>query len=189
MLKIAIDFDDALFPTTEKVLEFYNKKYGTKFDISQITSYSWYDSFDSDIADELIKMLIDKTIYDYLQPYKGAIRAVKSLVERGHEVYIATATDVGNMGQKEELLRKYFPFIPKDNLIRIHNKGLLNVDVMIDDKLDNLKNTFADRICFNQPWNIDGHTDYAYSIVRINHWGEITNIINGIERKNREWEK
>jgi 5'(3')-deoxyribonucleotidase len=93
------------------------------------------------------------------------------------------------MEWKEELLQKHFPFIPKKNLIRIHNKSLLNVDVFIEDKLDNLKSTFADRICFNQPWNIDDDADYVYSISRIHHWGEITNIINNLERKEREWEK
>jgi 5'(3')-deoxyribonucleotidase len=102
---------------------------------------------------------------------------------------VTTSTDVRNMEWKEELLQKYFPFIPKKNLIRIYNKALLNMDVIMDDKIDNLKSTFADRVCFNQPWNIDDDADYVYSIYRIHHWGEIVNIINSIERKEKEWEK
>ena len=74
-------------------------------------------------------------------------------------------------------------------MIRIYDKALLNVDVMIDDKLDNLTQTFAERVCFSQPWNQDADTDYVYGIYRIHHWGEINNIINTIERKNKEWEK
>ena len=128
-------------------------------------------------------------MYDNLQPYKGAVRAIKTLVEQGNEVYVATASDMENMEWKEQLLQKHFPFIPKHNLIRIYNKALLNVDVMIDDKLDNLTRTFADRICFNQPWNEDKEKDYVYSISRIHHWGEVINIINDIERKSKEWEK
>lgn len=189
MLKIAIDFDETLFPTLEKVLEIYNKRHGTNIELSQITMYNLSDSLGIDIADELIELFVEKEIYISLQPYKGAIRAVKTLVEQGHEIYIATSTDVRNMEWKEELLQKHFPFIPKKNLIRIHNKSLLNVDVFIEDKLDNLKSTFADRICFNQPWNIDDDADYVYSISRIHHWGEIINIINNLERKDKEWEK
>lgn len=189
MLRIASDFDDTLFQTMEKVLEIYNKRHDATIDVSQINMYNLHDVFSADIADELIELFVEKEVYTSLQPYKGAVRALKTLVEQGHEVYIATSTDVRNMEWKEELLQKHFPFIPKKNLIRIHNKSLLNVDVLIEDKLDNLKNTFADRICFDQPWNHDDHADYVYSISRIHHWGEINNVIQSIERKEKEWEK
>lgn len=189
MLRIAIDFDSTLFPTMERVIEIYNKKHNASIDISKITMYNLHDNFSADVADELIELFVNKEAYDNLQPYKGAVRAIKMLVEQGHEIYIATSTDVRNMEWKEELLQKHFPFIPKKNMIRIHNKSLLSVDVLIEDKLDNLKSTFADRICFNQPWNIDADADYVYSIFRVQHWGEINNIIQSIERKDREWEK
>ena len=189
MLKIAIDFDGVLFPTMEHVVELYNRKHNTSFDVSQITTYNLHDSFPAEVADELIEFFVDKDVYSSLQPYKGSIRAVKTLVEQGHEIYIATSTDVRNMEWKEELLQKHFPFIPKNNLLRIHNKGLLNVDVLIEDKLDNLKNTFAYGVCFDQPWNQDSDADYVYGLYRIHHWGEINNVIQNIERKDREWDK
>ena len=189
MLRIAIDFDETLFPTLDKVVESYNKIHGTNIELTQITTYNLHDSLHADVADELLELFVDKSVYDNLQPYKGAIRAIKTLAEQGHEIYIATSTDVRNMEWKEELLQKHFPFIPKKSLIRIHNKALLNVDVLVDDKMDNLKSTFADRICFDQPWNQDEDADYVYSIYRIHHWGEIINVIQSIERKNKEWEK
>lgn len=189
MLKIAIDFDSTLFPTMERVLEIYNKRHDVNIELSQITVYSLYDSFPVDAADELIELFVEKDVYNNLLPYKGAIRAIKTLVERGHEIYIATSSDIRNMEWKEQLLQKHFPFIPKDNLIRIHDKALLNVDVLVEDKIENLTRTFADRICFDQPWNRDDEKDYVYSISRIHNWGEIINIINTIERKEKEWNK
>lgn len=188
-MKIAIDFDEVLFPTLEKILELYNKKHDEQMTLSQITTYNLYECLDNAIADELISLFVDKSIYNNLQPYKGSIKAIKTLVDKGHEVYIATASDIRNMEWKEKLLQRHFPFIPKENLIRIHNKKLLEVDVMVEDKLDNLIQTFAERICFSQPWNEDKEADYVYSIYRIHNWGEINNIINEIERKNKEWEK
>lgn len=189
MRRIVINFDNTLFPTAERVIELYNKKHNTNLELSQITTYNLHDCLPVEVADELLELFVDKETYVCLQPYKGAVRAVKTLVEQGHEVYVATSTDVRNMEWKEELLQKHFPFIPKQNLIRIHNKSLLNVDVIIDDKLDNLKSTFADRVCFDQGWNRDNDADYVYSIYRIHHWGELNNVINTIERKEREWEK
>lgn len=189
MKRIALDFDETLFPTLGKVIEVYNKRHGTNLELSQITTYNLSDNFDVDVADELIELFVDKEVYSSLQPYKGAVRAVKTFVEQGNEVYVATATDVRNMEWKEELLQKHFPFIPKKNLIRIHNKALLNVDVLVEDKLDNLQNTFADRVCFDQPWNQDDDFDYVYSVYRVHNWSEIINVINNIERKEKEWEK
>ena len=185
-MKIAIDFDETLFGTLEKVLETYNKHYDTNIEMSQITTYSLYECLDNSVADELISLFVDKSIYNNLQPYKGSIKAIKSLIDKGHEIYVATSSDIRNMEWKEKLLQRHFPFIPKENLIRIHNKKLLNVDVLIEDKLDNLIQTFAERVCFNQPWNQDKNTDYVYSIYRIYNWNEINNIINTIERKNKE---
>lgn len=189
MLRIAIDFDSTLFPTMDRVLEIYNKRHGTNIELSQITAYDLHDSLPYDIAEELLSIFVEKDAYDNLQPYKGAVRAVKTLVEHGCEIYVATSTDVRNMGWKEDLLQKHFPFIPKNNLVRIYDKSLLNIDVMIDDKMDNLVRTFADRVCFDQPWNRSSSKDFAYDIYRVQHWGEINNIINNIERKNKEWEK
>lgn len=186
MLRIAIDFDETLFPTLEKVIEIYNKKNNTTIDMSQITTYNLYDCLSENVADELLSLFVDKLTYNSLQPYKGSVKAIQSLASKGHEIIIATATDTRNLEWKEKLLQRYFPFIPKENLIRIHNKKLLNADVLIEDKLDNLIQTFAERICFNQPWNQDDKADYVYSIYRVRHWSEITNIINEIERKNKE---
>lgn len=189
MLKIAIDFDSTLFPTLERVLEIYNERHNSNLKMSQITEYDLHECFSNDIADELLDLFLDEKVYDDLRPYNGAIKAVKTLVERGHEIYVATSSDLKNMEWKEQLLQKHFPFIPKKNLIRIYNKALLNVDVMIEDNMDNLIQTFADRICFDQLWNQSETKDFVYGVYRVHHWDEITNIINKIERKNKEWEK
>jgi 5'(3')-deoxyribonucleotidase len=183
MLKIAIDFDSTLFPTMEKVLEFYNKRHGTSLELSQITTYNLSESLEAEVADELIELFVEKDVYTCLQPYKGAAKALKTLAEQGHEIYVATDTDARNLEWKEKLLQEYFPFIPKKNLLRIGNKALLNVDILIEDKMDNLTQIFAERVCFDQPWNQSASKDIAYNIYRIHHWGEINNVINKIDRE------
>ena len=186
---IAVDFDETLFPTLERVIETYNKRNDATFDLSQITTYNLYECLDASVADKFLDLFLEKEVYDNLQPYKGAVRTIKNLVDQGHEIYIATATNVKNLEWKEQLLQRYFPFIPKNNLIRIHNKKLINVDVFIEDSLDNLTQTFAERICLDQPWNQDEDKDYVYSIYRVHHWGEVINIINDIERKSTKWDR
>ena len=186
---IVIDFDETLFPTLERVIEIYNKRHNETLLLSQISTYNLYECLDAPVADELLELFVDKTVYDNLQPHKNTTRAVQTLVNNGWEVYIATATDARNLEWKEQLLRRYFPFVPKENLIRIHNKKLLNCDIMIEDNLDTLTKTSADRLCFNQPWNQSERKTFVYDIHRFSNWGEVVNIINDIERENKEWKE
>lgn len=186
---IGIDFDETLFPTLEKIINIYNKRHNDTIDFSQITTYNLFECLDDFVAEQILSLFQDKEVYDNLQPFKGAVRAVQTLINDGHDIYIATATNTINLEWKEQLLQRHFPFIPKNNLIRIHNKKLLNLDVLIDDNLDNLTQIIADRICFNQLWNQSESKDFAYDIHRIYHWNEVINIINEIERKNKQWEK
>ena len=187
--RIAIDFDEVLFPTLGKVIEIYNQRHNKTLSIDQITTYNLYECLEPSVADELIGLFVEKDVYTSLQPFPGAIRAVQTLVNNGDEIFIATATDAKNLEWKEQLLRRYFPFIPTENVIRIHNKKLLNVDILIEDNLDTLTKTVAERICFNQPWNQSESKTFIYGIRRFSHWDEIINIINEIKRRDEEWEK
>ena len=174
---IAIDFDCTLFPTLEMVIDIYNQKYNESISLDQITQYSLYETFHKEVADKLFEIFWDEETYKNLYPYDNAIEVVKSLVSKGHEVYIATATTVKELYWKETLLQKYFPFIPKNNLIRIKNKSLLKCDIIIDDYLDNLINSDAIRICLDYPWNRNKQIEQEYNIHRTFSWDEILNII------------
>jgi hypothetical protein len=61
--------------------------------------------------------------------------------------------------------------------------------VLIDDCLDNLIGSFADRITLNYPWNQNELKDYAYNIKRAYNWSDIVNMINNIEKDMKKWEK
>ena len=114
---IAIDFDETLFPTLEKVVDIYNERHNTDLSLNQITTYNLYECLDTAIADELLNTFLDKEVYDDLRPYDGAIKMVEKLVKQGHTIYVATATNTKNLEWKENLLQLYFPFIPKNNII------------------------------------------------------------------------
>lgn len=186
---IAIDFDETLFPTLEKVIIIYNHRHNTNLSLEQITVYNLYESLDTSVADEILNIFLEKEVYDGLHPYEGAVKAVEKMVKQGHDIYIATATNAKNLEWKEKLLQVYFPFIPKNNIIRIHQKSLLKVDVIIDDNMKHLTESFADRICFDQLWNRSSSKDYSHGIYRVNNWSEVPNIINNIEREMKKWEK
>lgn len=186
---ITIDFDETLFPTLQKVIDIYNDCYNSTLSSEQITTYNLYECLDVAVADTLLDLFCQKEVYDSLQPYKGAVKAVKALIDRGHEIYIATATNVKNLEWKEQLLQRYFPFIPKDNLIRIHQKKLLKTDILIEDNLNTLMESFTERICFDQSWNHNELKDCVYGIRRAYNWSDIVNMVNNIEKEMKKWER
>lgn len=186
---ICVDIDNVLNNLTEKTITLYNTIANKNIQMSDITTYNFYDCLLKEDADGLIGLFKDKELWDSLKPLSHSQETLKKLIKQGHKIYLATATDPINFEWKCDWLRRYFNFIPTDNIIRIMDKGLLRIDVMVDDHLSNLTGNICERICLNYPWNQSKSIDYAYDIKRAYSWNDIVNIINNIERKMKEWEK
>ena len=184
---ICVDCDNVLNNLAEKTLELYNLRSGKNIQLNDITTYSFYDCLPMEDADGIIALFKEKELWDSLKPLPGAQIALNKLIKAGHEIYIATATDSYNFEWKVQWLAKYYSFIPTDNIIRIVNKSLLNVDMLIEDNLDNLKRGFCEPICLDYPWNQNSSIDYIFDIHRIKSWYEIEDVINNIEEENRKW--
>jgi len=57
---IGVDFDNVLFPTMHAVIDLYNKKYNDNLKLEDITTYNFYECLDSEVANKLINLFIDK---------------------------------------------------------------------------------------------------------------------------------
>ena len=183
---IMCDIDGVLNNLAERTIEVYNSRNGKNIQVSDITSYSFFDCLSHEDAQGIVSLFKEKSLWDSLKPLPGSQNTIKQLIKKGHQIYLATATDPVNFEWKIEWLKQYFPFIPSDNVIRIMDKSLLKCDVLIDDCLDNLTSTFCERIIIDYPWNQSKTKDYAYDIKRAYSWDDIVDIINDIERKMKE---
>lgn len=186
---IVCDIDNILNNLAEKVIEVYNSYSKKKIQISDITSYNFYDCLPKEDADGIVSLFKEKSLWDSLKPLEGSQNGLKQLIKRGHHIYLATATDPINFAWKIAWIKQYYPFISEDNVIRIMDKSLLKADVIIDDCLDNLINSFAERVTLNYPWNQNELKDYAYGIRRADNWSDIVNIMIDIEKEMKKWEK
>lgn len=180
---IACDIDGVLNNLVAKTLEVYNFRNQKNIQISDITSYNFFDCLSPEDAKGIISLFKEKALWDSLKPLQGAQESLKQLIKKGHKVYLATATDPVNFKWKIDWLTQFYTFIPSDNVIRINDKSLLKCDVIIDDCLDNLIGNFAERICLNYPWNQSATKDYAYNIHRCNNWHDIVSVINKLEQE------
>ena len=185
---ICVDCDGVLNNLTERVLEIYNERTSKDIRISDITDYNFYDCLPKEDAYGIIELFKEKELWDSLTPSNDSPCGIKTLIQEGHRIIIATATNPINFQWKVEWIKKYYPFINPDDIIRITDKSLLKCDVMIDDYLENLISNICERIVINKPWNQDKNKTFAYDIYRANNFKDVINIINDIERKDREWE-
>lgn len=185
---ITFDIDSILNDLVPKTLTFYNTHNNKNIKMSDITTYNFYDCLPKEDADGIIALFKNKELWDTLQPLPRSQDGIKKLIKKGHQVYLATATDPANFCWKCDFIKRYFPSIPVDNIIRIMDKSMLKTDILVDDCLDNLINSLTSRICLDYPWNRSSSKDYAYDIRRAYTWNDIVNIIDNIEKEVKEWE-
>lgn len=184
---IMCDIDGILNNLVEETLILYNSRSGKNIQPSDITTYNFVDCLPKEDAEGIISLFKEKSLWDSLLPLPSSQNVLKQLINQGHQIYLATATDPVNFEWKIEWLKQYFPFIPSDNVIRIMDKGLLKCDVLIDDCLDNLIKVFCERVCLDCPWNQNKSKDVVYDIKRAYSWDDIINIINNIDKEMEKW--
>jgi 5'(3')-deoxyribonucleotidase len=188
VMLICVDIDDVINDLTPKALEIYNSRTGKNIQMNDIVAYDFYECLSKEDADGIVALFKEKELWDSLEPLPGSQKALRQLINQGYHIIIATATDPCNFAWKCEWLSKYFPFIPTDNIIRIMDKSLLRIDVILDDNLDNLTSNVCERICMDYSYNQNPDKDYVYDINRIKSWDEFPGVIKDIERRWKEWE-
>jgi len=184
---IVCDIDGVLNDLVNKTLTLYNKRHNKHINIDDIIAYKFSDCLSPEDADGICELFKEKELWDSLEPLPYSQKGLKVLIDKGHEIYLATATHPVNFPWKVEWIKYHFPFINSDNILCIKNKGLLTCDVMIDDCLDNLIGNICERVVVDAPWNRSTSKDFSYDIHRATNWHDVINIIDDIERKNREW--
>lgn len=190
MMIIGIDFDNIINNLNEKTLELYNAHSGKSIQMSDITTYNFYDCLPSEDAEGIVKLFKNKTLWDVLTPIAGARDGLQKLIDKGHKVYLVTASSPESFMWKMSWLKKYFAFFNTDNCVRMMDKSLFKCDILIEDCLEQLiKHKSCQRVCLDYPWNRNENKDLVYDIRRANSWDDILNIINQIETEKAQWDK
>ena len=174
---IGIDCDSVLNNLTESVLRVYNADYNDNLTVDDITEYRMENFVKPECKENFYKIFCDKRVWKGIEVVEGCVEVIKKWHEKGHTIYIVTATEPANMTKKASWLQRVFPFLNiRKSLICIHKKQLLsgNIDILIDDCLDNLKGGDYARFVYDQPWNRNVD-DKEYDLIRCKDWSEVDN--------------
>lgn len=184
MEKIMIDMDNVITDGNfNKIIEEYFK---IKVDMNKEKSYYYVQKYANKNKENFWNYVKDKNFYSNAKLLDGCFETLKQLAEK-YDLYIVTSylwietIDLSgeNLKNKYNYLRENLPFIKPENYIFTTNKNILNFDIKIDDKPENLKNAKI-KLLFTA-WHNKDLTDETLTnknYIRVNNWHEILEILN-----------
>jgi 5'(3')-deoxyribonucleotidase len=167
-MRIAIDMDEVIADPISKFLELYNRDFGVPLDLVLDAGKEVHQHVPADVNRKWYDYINEKGFFRNLPVIPGSIEAIQKLQEQ-HDVYIATAAMEfrNSLEDKFDWLQDHFPFIPWTNIIFCGNK-VLDVDVLIDDRIKNFADFKGRPLLFSSPHNLL-ITDYE----RVDTWEQV----------------
>ena len=192
-LRIGLDVDCVLNNLHEEWIQWIWDKFQVDFPIAKWTSWDLLETIPPEIGTKVYDFLDEVGAFYRTEPLPGSVEVTREWVEQGHDLIVATTTHPRMWDEKSQWLAKFFPHIDRHNQIAIARKGLLNLDVLIDDGIHNFKEFAGKPIVFNRPWNQEWNKHMAQNAAfehfdraaRVNDWNEIKHAIAemAVERK------
>lgn len=184
---IVSDVDDCLVPLIETTIQRFERRTGGVFDRTRFNGYNLRNYLSQYELDMFNEIWHDPNLYDGLEPIKGAVQALKGLVDDKHEVCMATRYDVH--GSKKRWVQKFLPFLDIKNYFVTERKDLIACDFMIEDCIETLVacKPSVYRICITQPWNTMGdYYDDVHGIYRVANITKACKVVKELARKEGE---
>ncbi len=168
-LKIILDADDVLLDCNGYALSLLSAKDGKRYSKQDITGWGILGS----AVDERMQFFNEESFYRTQPALPGAEEFFSAVKEKA-EVFIMTAVYPEFMGYRIARLMELFPDLDPSNIIMGQRKDLLNADIMLDDRIDNLlASNCTLPVLFRQPWN-----GSATGLCRVSNYSEFLTIID-----------
>ena len=181
MKKIMIDLDDTIVDQSGW-LYVVNSFLNTSYTIDDVKGYYIQDLVPDDKREEFLKYFITKNTYLYSNIYPDCVDVIKRINEK-YDLYICSAyvfRDLNSYSSdalkyKFDFLSENFPFIDPNKFLFLTNKSLLDCDIKIDDKINNLTGASM-KILYTAYHNKDDILND--DVIRVNNWLEIANLLD-----------
>jgi 5'(3')-deoxyribonucleotidase len=187
---VCADFLGAYSP--QGLVPLYNKLSKEKVKIEDFRTWDMKDAVKNN---ELLTYIFHSPgFFRDLQPIEGCGYALRQLVGKGHNVFIATSgCTPHSFTEKVEWCHRHLPFLPLSHICLIHHKSQLYGDVIIDDGAHNArgflkKNPQAAAISMAWPYNKDSR-DFTALLGNwtkpFDSWMEIVDFVGDFARQER----
>ena len=178
MKTMMVDMDNVI--TDGMFINYINEYMKTNYRLEDLKDFYYVQGLIGD-KDGFWEWVSNKNFYENAPLIEGCYDALKELNER-FDVYIVTtylwneAKDISgiNMMNKYYYLRETLPFIAPEKYIFASNKKIMNFDIRIDDRVNNLDGDVT-KLLFTA-WHNKDISEVELkgnNIIRVNNWGEI----------------
>lgn len=181
-MTIFVDMDDVLVELIDEWTHELNKISRYNRRPSDMTNWDMKLAYPDLTHNQIFEILGHANFWSNVKQVNDAYMYMKKLIDDGHKVYVATASNPLNFFVKTEYcLFKIFDFLSPSNVICIHDKFLLNGDVLFDDYHENLRNFKGIRILKTAAYNADcSRQCFDFRVSKENAWKEFYEIITAI---------
>lgn len=180
---ILVDMDDTIEQLLKTWVDLVNKKYDRHVRVEEVVRWDVSKAYPDLTREQVYNVLLDNAVWKEVQPVPGAAEALQRFIERGHEVFLVTATPYESIpGKMDGLIFPHFPFIDWEHVIITRKKQMIRGDVLIDDGFHNLYGGAYRKILVDAPYNRRYDAE-AYGMIRVHSWEEIERVIEEMERE------
>jgi 5'-nucleotidase len=176
-LSIAVDMDEVIADAFGKHLRHYNRSAGTNLTPELVADRGLGAVIPVERREEFSAIPHGDGFFADIALIPGSREALLEL-SRKHDIFITSAAmEVpSSFADKYAWLATHFPFIPPSRIVFCGDKGIINADVLIDDRSRHFKDFRGTGILFTAPHNIaeTGH-------LRANNWREVLEILEGVQ--------
>ena len=178
---IMIDMDEVI--VKNGLINIINEYYGTSYGETDFKSYYIQDLLPDKKA--FFDYFFTKNMYDYCELCNGVTEVLAELNEY-YKIYIGTSYIFREYPEKCGLILKYkydfltnnFPFLNPYRCVFLGDKSVLNCNIRIDDRIDNLDGAES-KLLYTAYHNHDYSNEYLdeNGIVRVDDWYDIKKLL------------
>lgn len=169
---VLVDMDDTIEYLLPAWTEWINTRYGTSVQPDEITDWNVQNFFPALSRDEVYAPLFDNDFWSTVKPREDAILYLPKIMDLGFNLYICTTSNYQTIRIKlQNIIDRYFPFIPWERVITTTNKQLLNADILVDDGVHNLVGGAYKKILMSASHN-KNYNAHDNDMIRVYDWKE-----------------
>jgi 5'(3')-deoxyribonucleotidase len=172
--RIAVDMDDVIAHTIDKFAEVYRKNHQIDLNPQVLYGKEIREVLPPEIKHTVSEYINAPGFFRHITVMPGSQEVLKELMGK-YDVYIVSAAMEfkNSLIDKYEWLAEHFPFIPWTHIIFCGHK-IVNVDVIIDDRIRNFADFDGRKLLYSSPHNmlVEGYE-------RVNNWDEVADKLLG----------
>ncbi|WP_421945580.1 5' nucleotidase, NT5C type [Pedobacter sp.] len=172
MDRIAIDMDEVIADVIPKFIKLYNRDFGVPLDLVIEPGNEVFMQIPEDVNQKWHEYINEPGFFRDLDVIKDSQEVIRALQEK-YDVYIVSAAMEfrNSLVDKYDWLAEHFPFLDWQHIMFCGNK-IVEVDVLIDDRIKNFVNCKGRPLLYTSPHNLL-ITEYE----RVNSWKDIASLL------------